>query len=176
MPGRERKISHSTCWYSLSLMKPLVDFSVGTLQPICGSECNVMCKAALEFHGKCKISKLLSKSNQTENGSPSSLFNHEMFPLVPIKTGSGSLYAWFINEKPHLQQRKQCNGAAAIISSLPYKDPWPAKYWPLTTDKLPSIWPMAVCTQGTVDSDDNGEILPNISGSMITWNQMWPWL
>lgn len=45
-----------------------------------------MCKTALEFHGKCKLSKLLSESNQTENGSPSSPFNHKTFPLVPIKT------------------------------------------------------------------------------------------
>lgn len=44
-----------------------------------------MCKATLEFYGKCKLSKLLSKSNQTGNGSPSSPFNHKMFPLVPIK-------------------------------------------------------------------------------------------
>lgn len=43
-------------------------------------------------------------------------------------------------------------------------------------DKLPSLWPMAVCAQGTVDNGNNdGEILPNIPACMLTWDQMWDW-
>lgn len=44
----------------------------------------MVCKVSLAFHGKCKLSKLPSKSNQTENGSHGSPFNHKMFPLVSI--------------------------------------------------------------------------------------------
>ena len=58
--------------------------------------------------------------------------------------------------------------------SPPLHRPMPCKLLTSHTDKLPSLWPLVVCSQGTVGNGNNGsEILPNIPASVLTGDQMW---
>lgn len=66
-------------------------------------------------------------------------------------------------------QWSSCNN-----SSPPLHGPMPCKLLTSHTDKLPSLWPLVVCSQGTVGNGNNdSEILPNIPVSVLTGDQKW---